>query len=869
MTFKKLFALVLAVCMAFSTVMLKSSAETNEEATPDVWIWKNPAVVYADQTGIWYEFSNLTSDMEYGIFYDDGNGNPRKWGGMVLYKSGKTGLAEEKVVISKAGDYHMAIWKSGYDFQVIKKFTVSPAVTISGNGSVSVGTNATFSIAGVKSDMEFGILPGNEDGTIKTYSVSNYAVINSDTSQTISISTPGCYVAAVWGSSWSFAAQYPFKVTDSDSDKSASMDKASYTTDETVTVATKNWVSDEGYFIRIYKKPVSAYNSGFLADTYGAGVKDVYKFYPYNWEPGEYQLIAFEKTGWKIVNKIDFTVTEPAKKALEIADGVLTANENVTLDLSEISPDTPDGKLFIGWKTADGNNAEKNISLSAGDILTAQFIDFDAGGNADFKITETSVRTEKQVGLRFTVQLSDRLYGNLPGAAEYGAAVLPSDIVNGNSWAELELNKAYAYGNESFTAADIPAEKLFDTENGITNYTVCITDITDSKLIRQYTVRGYIKYTDLNGNGRVLYTDYASANMYAAARTALENDGLSDSERGVLNCIVDKVKAMQSAKYENTEKIAVTGSAEDPNYYVYKIGENGISVREAVINLGLDNPIEIVQLSDMHLNYLNSRDYAEKNPTVLSTNDMRTFGKNASSVGNARNAIDFARTADAVVLTGDTFDYLTYGGIELLNKEIWDIIPDAIVTVGNHEYLQKMQGVMPETLSAETRWQILRDNWKHNIDYSSKVVGNKVMLIQLNNGEGKFYDSQKAKLEADIELAKTNSYKILMFMHEPICTGNSADTNIPAIRKDDGSASGNYYSGQVGNPGTDSATKAICDIIAANGDIIKGVFNGHQHADYYSEILAKTASGENAVIPQYTLSGCIYGNGSALKITVK
>lgn len=65
------------------------------------------------------------------------------------------------------------------------------------------------------------------------------------------------------------------------------------------------------------------------------------------------------------------------------------------------------------------------------------------------------------------------------------------------------------------------------------------------------------------------------------------------------------------------------------------------------------------------------------------------------------------------------------------------------------------------------------------------------------------------------------------------------------------------------------ATKAICDIIAANGDIIKGVFNGHQHADYYSEILAKTASGADTIIPQYTLSGCIYGNGNALKITVK
>ena len=183
--------------------------------------------------------------------------------------------------------------------------------------------------------------------------------------------------------------------------------------------------------------------------------------------------------------------------------------------------------------------------------------------------------------------------------------------------------------------------------------------------------------------------------------------------------------------------------------------------------------------------------------------------------------------------------------------------------------LQRMQGVMPESLSAERRWEILRSVWKHDIDYTSKVVGGKVMLIQLNNGEGKFYASQKAMLEADIALARANGYAVLAFMHEPISTGNASDTNITAIRKDDGSASGNYYSGQVGGPNADAATKAICDIIAANGDIIKGVFNGHQHADYYSEILAKTASGADTIIPQYTLSGCIYGNGNALKITVK
>lgn len=960
MKIKRLFAVMLAACMAFSAGLINSSAD--EAAAPTASTKGNQTTIYVDQN-VEYTFNNLTSDMEFGIIQDNG-GKPATWGSAIVhYRYGKTGTHTEKLKISKAGTYHIAIWTSGWNYQFSQKITVYPAITITGNKVAGVGMNTTFKITGVKSDLEFGIFPGNEKGSITSYSMSDYAKINGDTSRTVNKTEPGYYVAAVWGSGWSFAAEFPFRVSDSvkaasldkstynesetinvttdkwgesdffaiyngsvtditadtetvysaandpgksvytvdttgwqpgeyrfvafDSgdytkdyisdikftikeDKRATMDKTSYTTDEVITVKTKNWTYNEGYFIRIYKTPITGgYNSGFLADTYGVWAKKEYKFYPYNWEPGNYQLIAFEYQGWVKVNEINFTITEPAKKAYEISDGTLTANEEITLDLSQIAPEAPDGKLFVGWKTADGAATENNITLSAGDTLIAEFIDFNAQESVDFKITDTSVRTEKKTGLRFTVKLSDDFYNSLPNAAEYGAAVLPADIVNENSWAELELDKAYPYGDENYTAAKIPAERLFDTANGITSYTACITDITDAKLTRQYTVRGYIKYTDINGNERVLYTDYASANMYAAARKALENAALSENERGILNGIVEKVNAMQTEKYAGVEKITVTGSAETPNYYIYKLGENGISVRDVVINLGLDNPLEIVQLSDMHFNYLNAKDYAVKNPTVLSTNDVRTFGKNASSVSKARSAIDFARTADAVVLTGDTFDYLTYGGVELLYKEIWDVMPDAMVTMGNHEYLQKMQGVMPESLSAERRWEILKKVWKHDINYSSRVIGNKVMLIQLNNGEGKFYESQKAKLEADIALAKENGYAVLMFMHEPISTGNAADTAIDAIRKDDNSASGNYYSGQVGGPNADAATKAICDIIAANGDIIKGVFNGHQHADYYSEILAKTASGDSTVIPQYTLSGCIYGNGNALKITVK
>ena len=486
MKIKRLFAVILAACMAFSTGLIGSSAE---DAAPTISIKGNFSVLYVGQY-VEFTFGNLTSDMELGILPDN-DGKPGKWG-VKNYRTGKTGTYRETFKMTDAGTYHVAVWTTGWNFQTSKKITVEPTPVISGNKRVGVGMNATFNISGIKSSLEFGIFPGNDDGSIKSYSVSNYAAVNGDTSRTVSISEPGNYVAAVWASGWSFVAQFPFRVSDSDKtasldkasysegdtitvttdkwqendffaiysgsvtditadteavysgkndpgkssytvstagwqpgeyrfvafdsgdysadhiadtkftikqDKRATMDKTTYTTEETITVTTKNWTYNEGYFIRIYKKPISSgYNSNFVADTYGAWAKETYKFYPYNWEPGEYQLIAFEYQGWVKVNEVNFTVTAPEKKAFEITDGILTANEEITLDLAEISPDSPDGKLFIGWKTANGENAKSRVTLSAGDILTAQFIDFNNADSTDFKITDTAVRTEKSTG---------------------------------------------------------------------------------------------------------------------------------------------------------------------------------------------------------------------------------------------------------------------------------------------------------------------------------------------------------------------------------------------------------------------------------------------------------------------------------------
>lgn len=247
MKIKRLFAVILAACMAFSTGLIGTSAE---DTAPTISIKGNFSVLYVGQY-VEFTFGNLTSDMELGILPDN-DGSPGKWG-VKNYRTGKTGTYRETFKMTDAGTYHVAVWTTGWNFQTSKKITVEPTPVISGNKRVGVGMNATFNISGIKSSLEFGIFPGNDDGSIKSYSVSNYAAVNGDTSRTVSISEPGNYVAAVWASGWSFVAQFPFRV--SDSDKTASLDKASYSEGDTITVTTDKW--QENDFFAIYSGSVT------------------------------------------------------------------------------------------------------------------------------------------------------------------------------------------------------------------------------------------------------------------------------------------------------------------------------------------------------------------------------------------------------------------------------------------------------------------------------------------------------------------------------------------------------------------------------------------------------------------------------------
>ena len=115
---------------------------------------------------------------------------------------------------------------------------------------------------------------------------------------------------------------------------------------------------------------------------------------------------------------------------------------------------------------------------------------------------------------------------------------------------------------------------------------------------------------------------------------------------------------------------------------------------------------------------------------------------------------------------------------------------------------------------------------------------------------------------------------VLLFMHEPMVTGNPEDTAVVPVLPDRDAVSGTYdfYTGRRWSnvfPEIDEETAAMFQVITTSADVIKGVFNGHIHTSFYSEILAKTVDGADTVIPQYTLCASAFHGGYAMKITVK
>lgn len=547
------------------------------------------------------------------------------------------------------------------------------------------------------------------------------------------------------------------------------------------------------------------------------------------------------------------TVSGPASYNVTFVDAVTYLNKgdtievvaDTTIDLTNEKAMAKENQLFVGWVV--NNTAPSSNIFSAGTVITAKYIDYTP--NSDLKVNSAQIKKvdiniDNGV-LRFTSEVNDTFIASLNANA--------TNVTNG-----ILGMGAYELGQYDLTTDTIGAASSKSATLDM--------DVPNDALVKTYIARAYITFTDLNGAERVVYTDHKTDSVVLVAKRIAEK---YPDEASYFEDIINKAKndylSATDITTDNDSKLKNPTIAAETYDRFYKLN-NGLVVRELNIEVNNDgNVIEIVDTTDLHISMLNETDILENNPVVMSTYANRIWRRDGESIPNAVKAMEYASLFDQTVVTGDVLDYLTYGALDLTKRAIWGVDKDAMITLGNHDFERQNQGTITDPSPIETRYDLLQQNWNHDIFYTSKILGDKVMIIQMHNGNKEFTDEQFNLLSDDIETAKQEGYAVLLFMHIPLKpAGLASDSPYRSSFYDSGYQNYALADSDCIDSSKNQSTQNVYNLILDNQETIKGIFTGHEHSDYYLPIAANNGK----IIPQYIIGGNTYDNGHVLKINV-
>lgn len=323
------------------------------------------------------------------------------------------------------------------------------------------------------------------------------------------------------------------------------------------------------------------------------------------------------------------------------------------------------------------------------------------------------------------------------------------------------------------------------------------------------------------------------------------------------------------------EKLPVELKNHNAGCKVYRLASSGHTICDIEIDTKKGGePVTIGMCTDLHFNLCTKEDALD--PEVNYTEQCRMWLANGKSIPQACKSLEALDYCDAGVVTGDILDYLSYGAIELTKRLIIKKYPDYLLAPGGHDITKQMQTGIPDQLPLEERVAILKEFWPHDLHYVSKEVGDKAIIVAIDNGQSKYLDCQIEKLAADIEKARREEKVVLIFQHEPISTGNPEHRSVLATIKASGASEyANFYTYPPfkDDETCDESTRTVYRMICDNADVVRGVFAGHWHSQFYAEIngsYMKDGERIEATIPHYAIYGNPYFEcGYIARITVK
>ena len=183
---------------------------------------------------------------------------------------------------------------------------------------------------------------------------------------------------------------------------------------------------------------------------------------------------------------------------------------------------TVDGKtvtLNEDAYVADGANykAGDTVSFTESGVYT-----FRKGASIESGLTfdGAQIRLTDPQALRFVARLNDATEKAYAGC-EYGIAVIPTKVLGKSA---INIGATYNYGGKDYTAAVVPAVKLYDEKAGeYKRYTAAMTGFTADTYNTDYTAVAYIKVGD-----NYIYGQEFTTSIYKIAKAALEDESVTD-----------------------------------------------------------------------------------------------------------------------------------------------------------------------------------------------------------------------------------------------------------------------------------------------------------------------------------------------------
>ena len=185
------------------------------------------------------------------------------------------------------------------------------------------------------------------------------------------------------------------------------------------------------------------------------------------------------------------------------------------------------------------------------------------------------------------------------------------------------------------------------------------------------------------------------------------------------------------------------------------------------IHIGLEKPVRLMQITDVHLTCFAEDDPSEQKE--LLPKRVETFHKDKAFPPRTTEeyfvrALDLAKELDALpILTGDILDLPTRGNLDVFRRAIAG--RDLMFTPGGHEHQRVFVRAMeePNGHAEKARARLARELPMFDLDLDSRVIGG-VNIVTADNALD-YYNARTARRFAE-ELER--GYPMIVFSHDPI-----------------------------------------------------------------------------------------------------